>query len=120
MTKIKRFEDLIVWQKARVLTKDIYLVSRSGSFAKDFGLAGQIQRASVSIMSNIAEGFERTSTKDFLRFLTIAKGSCSELRAQLYIAYDINHIDKAVFNKLVNQAEEISRMLSGLKRSLVK
>jgi four helix bundle protein len=75
MARIERFEDLVAWQKARVLVRDVYRVSKGGTFAKDFGLCGQIQRAAVSVMSNIAEGFERRSRVDFHRFLVTAKAS---------------------------------------------
>ena len=78
MSKIQRFEDLIAWQKARELTKEIYIITRQGDFAKDYGLRGQIQRAAVSIMSNVAEGFERGGRGEFQQFLSIAKASCAE------------------------------------------
>ncbi len=89
MSGIHRFEDLIAWQKARVLTKAIYDVTSDGVFAKDFGLRDQIRRASVSIMSNIAEGFERRRTPEFKHFLNIAKASSAEVRSQLYVALDV-------------------------------
>lgn len=92
MSKVERFEDLIAWQKARSLTKHIYQVTQEGDFAKDFGLARQIQRAAVSIMSNIAEGFERTHLGEFHQFLSISKSSCAELRSQLYVALDLSLI----------------------------
>jgi four helix bundle protein len=90
--RIEKFEDLIVWQKARELTKNIYRVTKIGEFLKDFGLRDQIRRASVSIMSNIAEGFERGGRSEFHQFLVIAKGSCAELRSQLYVALDAEYI----------------------------
>src|SRR4051812_36419359 len=92
MGKIERFEDLTAWVKARGLTQEIYRATRQSGFSKDFGLAGQIQRAAVSIMSNIAEGFERRSLPEFSQFLTIAKASCAELRSQLYIAFDVGYL----------------------------
>jgi four helix bundle protein len=116
--KIKRFEDLIVWQKARELTKAIYFQTNSGKFAKDFGLSGQIQRSTVSIMSNIAEGFERDTTNDYLRFITISKSSCAEVRSQLYIALDVGYISQSTFQTLSGLAEEVARLLGGLKNSL--
>ncbi|MDF5714534.1 MAG: four helix bundle protein [Rhizonema sp. NSF051] len=118
MSKIERFEDLIAWQKARILTKDIYQVTQQGNFARDFGLSGQIQRAAVSIMSNIAEGFERSSLGDFHRFLLIAKSSCAELRSQLYIALDIGYLDQLKFHQLFNQAEEVAKIIGGLRASV--
>lgn len=83
MNKIERFEDIECWKKARELTKMVYQSSRDGEFSRDFGLCNQIRRASVSILSNIAEGFERDGDREFLQFLALAKGSCGEVRAQL-------------------------------------
>ena len=118
--KVQRFEDLIAWQKARGLTKEIYLLTRSGDFARDYGLASQIQRTAVSVMSNIVEGFERQGTLEYTRFLTISKASCAEVRAQLYVALDIGYIQQDAFEKLARSAEEVSRILGGLKHSLEK
>ena len=94
MSKIERFEDLIAWQKARELTAHIYQITSFGEFARDFGLRDQIRRASVSIMSNIAEGFERFNPNEFHPFLSISKASCGEVRSQLYVATDINVCNK--------------------------
>jgi four helix bundle protein len=91
MAKIERFEDLIAWQKARELTRAIYEVTRHGAFAKDYGLSGQIQRAAVSIMSNLAEGFERGGRGQFHQFLSTAKAFCAEVRSQLYVALDVGN-----------------------------
>lgn len=118
--KAERFEDLVAWQKARVLTKEIYQLTRLEPFAKDFGLSGQIQRAAVSIMSNVAEGFERSNPGDFHRFLSIAKASCGEVRSQLYIALDIGYITQSEFNHLCDLAVEVSRVISGLLTSVQK
>ncbi|NDY41986.1 four helix bundle protein [Dissulfurirhabdus thermomarina] len=120
MAKIDRFEDLIAWQKARELTKEIYQVTRQGAFARDFGLSGQIQRAAVSVMSNIAEGFERNRRAEFHQFLSTAKASCAEVRSQLYVAYDVGYIDKATFERLLHQAEEVARIIGGLRVSVEK
>lgn len=120
MGHIERFEDLIAWQKSRALTQAIYEVTRGERFAKDFGLSGQIQRAAVSIMSNIAEGFERDNRGDFHRFLTIAKGSCAEVRSQLYIGLDIGYLNATEFQKLNVQAEEVARIIGGLRASVEK
>lgn len=90
--RIERFEDFIAWQKARKLTADIYRVTSEGRFARDFGLKDQIRRAAVSSMSNLAEGFERGRPAEFHQFLSIAKASCAELRAQLYVALDVGYI----------------------------
>jgi len=118
--KIQRFEDLIAWQKARELTQAIYEVTRRGAFAKDFGLSGQIQRAAVSIMSNIAEGFERGGRREFHQFLSTAKASCAEVRSQLYVALDVGYLDKANFDRLMEQAEEAARILGGLRAAVDK
>ena len=113
MAKIERFEDIEAWQRARELAKQIYKISNDGPFARDFGLRDQIRRAAVSIMSNIAEGFERGSNKEFIQFLYIAKGSGGEVRAQLYVALDQGYIDRKNFTSLNRDAAEISRMISG-------
>jgi four helix bundle protein len=108
------FEELKVWQKARELANLIYTATRQGEFARDYGLVDQIRRASVSVLSNIAEGFERGSYTEFLQFLYIAKGSCGEVRAQLYIARDQKYLPQAAFQQCHALAVEISRMISGL------
>ena len=117
-SRIARFEDLIAWQKARELTREIYRISRQGAFAKDFGLSGQIQRAAVSIMSNIAEGFERGGRGEFHQFLSTAKASCAEVRSQLYIALDNSYLDQAKFDELLAQSEEVARIVGGLRASV--
>src|ERR1041385_242260 len=104
--RIERFEDLIAWQKARVLAKAIYEITKQGAFAKDYGLANQIQRASVSILSYIAEGFERGKPSEFHQFLSVAKGSCAEVRSQLYVALDAHYLDEHDFLRLMAQANE--------------
>ena len=118
MSGVRRFEDLIAWQKARALTKAVYLATQQGAFAKDFGLAGQIQRAAVSIMSNIAEGFERGSNADLQRFLFVAKASCAEVRSQLFVALDIGYIGEDDFQRLQSQAQEVARLVGGLRASI--
>ena len=115
---VDKFEDLIAWQKARVLTRMIYETTSHESFARDFGLSGQIQRAAVSIMSNIAEAFERGSPNDFHRFLVMAKASCAEVRSQLYVALDIGYIDENEFQVLMDCAAEVSRVVGGLRASV--
>src|SRR6267378_8203916 len=102
--KIERFEDFIAWQKARKLTVEIYKVTNQGRFASDFGLREQSRRASVSIMSNLAEGFERGGAAEFHRFITIAKGSGAELRAQLYVALDVGYLTEGIFASLMSLA----------------
>ncbi|MEW5978629.1 MAG: four helix bundle protein [Acidobacteriota bacterium] len=113
-----RFEELIAWQKARALTAEIYRVTSEGSFARDFGLRDQIRRACVSVMSNIAEGFERNRPGEFHQFLSIAKASCGEVRSQLYVALDAGYLSKEVFEALRSRAEEISRITGGLRASI--
>ena len=115
---VERFEDLIAWQKARQLTRVVYEFTRRGNWAKDFGLAGQIQRASVSIMSNIAEGFERNRQAEFHQFLSTAKASCAEVRSQLYVALDVGYLSQAEFEELLAQAEEVGRIVGGLRASV--
>ena len=114
MAKITRFEDLISWQKARELNRLIYQVSKSGSLAKDFGMRDQMRRASVSVMSNIAEGFERGGDKEFTQFLSNAKGSCGEVRCQLYAALDEKYLSELEFKQIYEQSMEVSRLISGL------
>ncbi|MCU0509900.1 MAG: four helix bundle protein [Anaerolineae bacterium] len=109
--KIARFEDMPVWQTARLLTQRVYAVSAGGPFARDFGLRDQIRRASVSIMSNIAEGFESRTQAMFVDFLGRAKGSAGEVRAQLYVASDAGYLDQAQFRELYELAESCSRQL---------
>jgi four helix bundle protein len=118
MAKVKRFEDLKSWKKARALTKEVYRTTLTGSFAKDFGLRDQMRRAAVSILSNIAEGFERGGDKEFLQFLAIAKGSAGELRAKLYVALDQNYLGPERFDLLHREAIEISQLISGFMKYL--
>jgi four helix bundle protein len=118
--EVRKFEDLIAWQKARSLTKIIYQVSRAGAFNRDTGLRSQIQRAAVSIMSNLAEGFERNRPGEFHQFLSTAKSSCAELRSQLYVATDVGYLDSAQFETLLMQAEEVGRIIGGLRASVAK
>jgi four helix bundle protein len=116
--KIGRFEDLIAWQKARALTREIYRVTTEGRLARDFGLRDQIRRAAVSIMSNIAEGFERGRPSEFHQFLSVAKASCAELRSQLYVALDAGYVDDPLFKNIMQKAEEVGRVLGGLRQSV--
>ncbi|HKR59824.1 MAG TPA: four helix bundle protein [Pyrinomonadaceae bacterium] len=100
MATFRAFEDIEVWQRSRELTKSIYDVTAQGTFARDFGLKDQIRKATVSIMSNIAEGFERSGNKEFSQFLATAKGSAGEVRALLYVALDQSYVDRKVFDEL--------------------
>ena len=118
--KIEKFEDFIAWQKARKLTGHIYKVTSLGEFARDFGLKDQIRRSAVSIMSNIAEGFERGRASEFHQFLSIAKGSCAELRSQLYVAFDAEYIGAEQFRQLMAAAAETGQIVGGLRVSVEK
>ena len=118
MATFKRFEDIQAWQKARHVTRLIYETTAEGRFAKDYGLHNQIQRASVSIMANIAEGFGRHSDKEFANYLNIAHGSVSEVQSHLYVALDLHYIDEDSFRKLYDLLNEISRMTLVLAQHL--
>ncbi|CAN5524870.1 four helix bundle protein [soil metagenome] len=118
MATIQKFEDLEVWQKARVLCNGIYPLTTIGTFERDFKLRDQINASSGSVMDNISEGFERDGKNEFKQFLSIAKGSCGEVRSQLYRALDRNHINEDQFNDLKNQAEEISKQLNNFIKYL--
>jgi four helix bundle protein len=111
MRKIKKFEDLAVWQEAMILTVDLMGELKSW---RNYGLKTQLERSSISIPSNIAEGFERKSNKEFIQFLCITRGSCSELRTQLYICQELNLINKVTVQKLLENSRKISAMLSKL------
>lgn len=112
MPTITRFEDIRAWQTARALTQQIYRLSNQGAFARDFGLRDQMRRAAVSIMSNVAEGFESGSRAQFVRYLGLAKASAGELRAQLYVALDAGYVDGETFAALFDQAQKCSGQLS--------
>ena len=118
MAKVKKFEEIESWKKARSLTKEVYEVTLAGPFAKDFGLRDQMRRAAISILSNVAEGFERGGDKEFLQFLSIAKGSSGELRAQLYVALDQRYISIERFEQLSAEATKISQLIAGFMRYL--
>ena len=120
MGAVSRFEELKAWQKARVLTKRVYEVTSRGEFAKDYGLARQIQRAAVSVMSNIAEGFERGNRREFHQFLFVAKASCAEVRSELYISFDVGYLSRDELRDLLALAEEVSRIIGGLRSSVSK
>jgi four helix bundle protein len=124
MATFRRFEQIEAWQKARELTNDIYSVTKRGLFSKDFELRAQIRSASVSIMSNIAEGFERNGTAEFVQFLAIAKGSAAEVASQLYVALDQQYIDTEEFDRLsaltTETGRKIGSLMSYLRRSGIK
>jgi len=118
MMKIETFEDMEVWQRARELVRDIYSVSNQGHFAQDWTLRDQIRRATISIMSNVAEGFERSGNREFIRFLYSSKASAAEARSQLYIAFDLDYLDEATFQALKGKLSSISRQLSAFIKYL--
>lgn len=119
MGKFKSFEEINSWQKSRLFNKQIYEITNSGSeFKKDFDLVRQIRKASISISSNIAEGFERNTDKEFIYFLYIAKASAAEVRSQLYLAFDLNYITKTEFDELFNNISDISKLISGFIKYL--
>ncbi len=114
----KRFEDLIFWQKSRELTKLIYTLTSKDAFRMDFGLKDQIQRSSVSVMSNIAEGFGRGGNNEFVQFLFVAKGSVSEVKSQLYVATDLGYITDKELQKAYGITEDISRLINAFIKSI--
>ncbi len=114
MAIINKFEDIQSWKMAREVTKSIYEITSAGDFSRDFGLRDQIRRAAVSVMSNIAEGFERGGDKEFMNFLSIAKGSCGEVRSQLYVALDQNYIASEQFKTIYKDLDETGRLIAGL------
>ncbi|MFH0759421.1 MAG: four helix bundle protein [Bacteroidota bacterium] len=110
-----RFEEILVWQKAKDLSVSLYRIFEE---SRDFGFRDQIQRASVSIMNNIAEGFERQTNREFRQFLYVAKGSCAEVRSMLYLATELTYLKKTESEDIMNNAIEISKMLTGLINSI--
>ncbi len=113
--KAERFEDIIVWQKSKSFAVAIYKIFEN---SKDYSFRDQIERAAISVMNNIAEGFERKTNNDFKHFLFIAKGSCGEIRSMLHLAKETDKIDEATFNELHESSLEISKMLSGFIKKL--
>lgn len=118
MATIKKFEEIESWKMARELTKQVYRVSKKAQFSRDFSLRDQIRRASVSVMSNIAEGFDRSGTGEFIQFLATAKGSAAEVRCQLYVALDQNYIDAVEFGNLSSLATDTANIIGGLMNYL--
>ncbi|MBV9111162.1 MAG: four helix bundle protein [Gemmatimonadetes bacterium] len=113
--KIQRFEDLEVWKKAKELAVAVYRAAEGGRFSRDFGLRDQIRRAAVSVMSNVAEGFDRYSRAEFRQFLSIARGSASEVRSQLYLARELEYLAPADFAALHGLCWDVTRMLAALR-----
>ncbi len=114
----KGFEQIVSWRKARELSKEIYQITDEKVFSKDFALRDQIRRASISISSNIAEGYGRKTNKEFIYFLNVAKASCYEVKSQLYLALDVNYITKNIFDKTYGVCAEISKTIYGLIKHL--
>lgn len=117
---IRHFEDIVAWRKARELTREIYKVTNRPNFARDYGLQNQMRRAATSIMSNIAEGFERDGNKEFRQFLSIAKGSAGEVKSQLYVALDAGFIERIEFDRLSQLATEIGSIIANFIRYLAR
>lgn len=120
MSSFKSFEEILSWQKAREFNKCIYEITNNKTFKNDIDLIRQIRRASVSISSNIAEGFERNTDKEFIHFLHIAKASAGEVRSQLYIAFDLDYLSKEDFEKLLLSITDVSKLISGFIKYLQK
>ncbi len=118
MATFRTFEEIEAWQQARELTKLVYQTSGSGAFGRDFSLRDQIRRAAVSVMSNIAEGFGRGGAREFVQFLSVARGSSSEIGDQLYVALDQGYLSRACFERLQAQVTRTGSVLSGLMRYL--
>jgi len=118
---IRRFEDIRAWQEARILTKKVYTLAKTSSgLRRDRRLREQIQAASVSIMSNIAEGFSRRTAKDFIQFLFVAKGSTAEAQSLLYVVPDQEYLGEREFSELYDKADEVARIMSGFITSLIR
>lgn len=121
---VERFEDLVIWQQARKLSKEVYEITRSGGFCYDSRFVQQIRAAVGSVMDNIAEGFERDGNKEFVQFLYIAKGSCGEVRSQLYRAFDAGFISEETFSRMLNESLSLNKgilnFIKSLKSSAIK
>ena len=118
MAKIERFEDIEAWKVAREISRQVYSITRSGNFAKDFGLRDQMQRSAVSIMANIAEGFDSGSSREFVRFLGYALRSATELQSHLYVALDQDYLNKQEFDVLFTSITKCKNLISGFARYL--
>ena len=119
MAIFKSYEEIEAWRKGRELVQEVYSLTRSGEFTKDFGLKDQIQRAAVSVCSNVAEGFERRGNKEFVKFLWYAKGSAAEVSSQLFHAKDLGYVTTDQFNDVFNHAKLIAAMLQNLIKSII-
>ena len=119
MASITKFEDLTAWQEARALVNTVYSISTTGTFARDFGLRDQIQRAAVSVMANIAEGFDCESTAEFARFLGYARRSAVEVQALLYAAFDVHYLSSDEFGAFYEQARKCKALIGGLRQGIL-
>jgi four helix bundle protein len=119
MAGFKNFEEIISWQKARLLCNRVYSLTNNKLFSKDFGLVDQIRRSSVSVMANIAEGYERKGDKEFVRFLNIARGSLAEVKSHLFIAFDLEYINEKDKEELFGLIDEIGKLINGLSNYLL-
>jgi four helix bundle protein len=117
---VQKFEDLIAWQQARLLVREIYQMTRRPPFARDPGLSGQARRAAVSVMSNIAEGFERNRPREFHQALSTSKASCAEVRSLLYAALDAGYVDEAEFRASMDLAMAVGRLVGGLRSAVAR
>lgn len=115
---VDKFEDLVAWQKAREVTREIYTMTRTGKICRDFTLVDQMRRAATSIMFNIAEGFERGTPTEFHQFLVIAKASCGEVRSQLYVALDAEYLSEKDFRRLHDMVVELGRIIGAFRASV--
>ena len=118
MATFERFQDIDAWKKARELTREVYAASKVQPFSRDFALRNQIRKATISVMSNIAEGFERGGTREFIQFLSIAKASAGEVQSQLYIALDQGYLSEDACSRVMSPAEETGRIIGGLMKYL--
>lgn len=118
--RIERFEDIDAWKEARKLVNIVYALSNEGEFSRDFGLKNQFRDASVSIMSNIAEGFDRETNREFIQFLVIARASTSEVKSHLYVALDRKYVNQEKFEETYNQATKVTSLIDGFIRYLKK
>ena len=118
MAKIEKFEDIEAWRSARDVAKLVYGITNIEPMCKDFALCNQIRRASISVLSNIAEGFERNGNREFIQFLSVAKGSCGEVRAQLYVALDQGYVSEIAFKDISQKLLETSRLIAGFMKYL--
>ncbi len=118
MSRLNTFEELECWKKSRLFNNDIYIITNNKFFKEDFDLRRQIRRASISVSSNIAEGFERNTDKEFKHFLYIAKGSAGEVRSQIYLSFDLRYLDRQTFQSLLIDIRNISKIISGLIKYL--